>query len=386
LLASFLVFGQFIDLGIDLRQVLSLQRQLRQPRFKVDGDRCAIFLGLLHVVDVDVVAEHGAGVAVFRRYRRARKGHKRGVGQRIAQVLGIPYLIRRCRLRSDQCLRIIGTGSGQVLGRFDRLQFGFKAVLRAVCFIGDHDDVVAVGEHREAVFIFTGHELLDGGEDDAAGGPVAQFVAQVLPGSGLHRLIAQQVLRQREDAEQLAVQIIAVGDDDDGWVLHRRVLHHLCGKAGHGDALAAALGMPNDAAPSFCFLVAIGTGSSHDAIDRGTHRMELVIAGDLLHQCAVILKQDEEAQVVEQVGRGQHATDQGFQFVELAERVKCLAIDGAPLHEPLGVAGERTQSRLAAVGYDQHFVVLEYVGYLFLVGLKLVVGFPDVGILVGGVF
>ena len=49
------------------------------------------------------------------------------------------------------------------------------------------------------------------------------------------------------------------------------------------------------------------------------------------------------------------------------------------------LAGQRTQPRLGAVRDHQHLVVLEHVGDLFLVGLDLVVGFPDIGVLVGRV-
>ena len=48
-------------------QLVGLQAQLGQAALVVDGHRGAIFLGLLHVVDMDVVAEHGARVAVRRR-------------------------------------------------------------------------------------------------------------------------------------------------------------------------------------------------------------------------------------------------------------------------------------------------------------------------------
>jgi hypothetical protein len=195
---------------------------------------------------------------------------------------------------------------------------GFEAVLGAVRLIGDHHDVVAVGEHRVAVLVLAGHELLDGGEDDAARGTVAEFGAQVLPAVGLHRFLAQQVLRQREDAEQLPVEVVAVGDDDDRRVLHQRVLHDARGKAGHGDALAAALRMPDDAA----LVRSAGARGGDHLIDRRAHRMELVIAGDLLDQGAVVLEEDEVAQVVEQHGRREQAAYQRFQFVEFAERVE----------------------------------------------------------------
>ena len=65
--------------------------------------------------------------------------------------------------------------------------------------------------------------------------------------------------------------------------------------------------------------------------------MELVVAGDLLDQAAVILEQHEEAQVVQQVRRRQHAAHQRLQFVEGAQRIERDAIDGAPGHEALAV-------------------------------------------------
>ena len=114
--------------------------------------------------------------------------------------------------------------------------------------------------------------------------------------------------------------------------------------------------------------------------------MELVIAGDLLDQRAVILEKHEEAQVVEQIGRRQYAMNQRFQFVELAQRVKRHAVDGAPLHETFAVRRQGAEPRFAAVRDHQQFVVLKDVGNLFFVGLYLVVGFPDICVLVGGIF
>jgi hypothetical protein len=83
----------------------------------------------------------------------------------------------------------------------------------------------------------------------------------------------------------------------------------------------------------------------HHLLDRRPHRVELVVAGDLLDQPAVVLEQHEVAQVVEQHGRGEHAADQGLQLVELAQRVEVDAIDGAPLHEALGIGRQRAHAR-----------------------------------------
>ena len=111
--------------------------------------------------------------------------------------------------------------------------------------VGNHHNVVPVRQHRKHVFILARHELLDGGKHDAARRAIGQFGTQVLPGAHLHRLLTQQVLCQAEHTKKLAVQVVAVSDHHDGRVFHRGFLHHTRGKAGHGDALAAALGVPD---------------------------------------------------------------------------------------------------------------------------------------------
>ena len=75
------------------------QTQLGQPRLKVNGHGCAIFLGLLHVVHMDVVAKDCPRIAILARYRRASKGHKGGVRQGITQMLGVAHLIRKALTR-----------------------------------------------------------------------------------------------------------------------------------------------------------------------------------------------------------------------------------------------------------------------------------------------
>ena len=62
-----------------------------------------------------------------------------------------------------------------------------------------------------------------------------------------------------------------------------------------------------------------------------------------------------------------------------------LALDGAPGLEPLLPRGEGADARLEAVGDDQQGVVREERGNLCLVGLKLLEGRPDGGVLVGRV-
>ena len=59
--------------------------------------------------------------------------------------------------------------------------------------------------------------------------------------------MAEQVLAAREGAEELVVEVVAVGEDDDGRVLHRRLARDHAGVEGHRQALARALRVPDDA-------------------------------------------------------------------------------------------------------------------------------------------
>ena len=110
-------------------------------------------------------------------------------------------------------------------------------------FVGDDDDVAALGEGFVDIAFF-GLELLDGGEDHAAGGHFEQRF-EMLPAFGLHRLLAQQLLGGGEGVEELIVQVVAVGDDDDGGVVQGQ--HDLAGVEDHREGFAAALGVPDHA-------------------------------------------------------------------------------------------------------------------------------------------
>ena len=73
---------------------------------------------------------------------------------------------------------------------------------------------------------------------------------------GLHRRLAQKFRAARERAEELVVEIIAVGDDNDRGILHRRVQDHAPGVKSHGQALARSLRVPHHAHASVAGLTA----------------------------------------------------------------------------------------------------------------------------------
>lgn len=85
--------------------------------------------------------------------------------------------------------------------------------------VGDDDDVGAAGQlGMRSVFA---PELLDGREDDAAHID-AEVRAQILDAVGANRGSSQGAAMLGEGAEQLVVEIVAVGQHDDGRVAECR--------------------------------------------------------------------------------------------------------------------------------------------------------------------
>jgi hypothetical protein len=82
-----------------------------------------------------------------------------------------------------------------------------EVVLAPVRLVGDDDDVAPVRDHRVAIALLPGQELLDGREHDAARRHGRPQVNAVL---GLHRRLAQEVPAAREGVEELVVQVVAV--------------------------------------------------------------------------------------------------------------------------------------------------------------------------------
>jgi hypothetical protein len=185
-------------------------------------------------------------------------------------------------------------------------------VLAAVRFVGDHDDVAALRERRvpaclalpdrqaggRQVAPLLREELVDGREDQAAGCHREQL-AQVRA-ARLHRRLGQQLLAAREGAEGLVVEIVAVGEHDEGRVAHRRLAHDAPGVEGHRQALARALRVPHDAhapvagpaaglAPRLVAPAALGhviracqLRGPKRFVHVHLHGVELVVAGHLL--------------------------------------------------------------------------------------------------------
>ena len=129
-----------------------------------------------------------------------------------------------------------------------------------------------------------------------------------------------------------------------------------------------------------------GRAGAQGLLDRRVDRVVLMVAGHLLdeHAVAGVLEDDEGADEIEEAAPVEDPLDHDL---ELAEPVvgQRRAVDGAPGHEPFAVGGEGADAGMDAVGDDQRLVEGEQGGDLPFVGLKLVEGGPDGGVLGGRV-
>ena len=241
----------------------------------------------LDVVDADVVAEDGPGVGVGLLDRRPGEPDERRVRERVAHV------------------------PGEAID---------EVVLAPVSLVGDDHDVPAIREDRVAITHLRGEELLDRREDDPARGD-RELRSKVGPVLGLDGILAEQIATAGERPEELVVEIVAVGQDDDRRVGHRGFEDHPAGVEGHRQALARTLRVPDDADPPIAGVAArtltgliaarpLGELASRRSrlggparlLDRHVDGVELVVPGKLLREDspAEVLEDDEVTDEVEE--------------------------------------------------------------------------------------
>ena len=212
------------------------------------------------------------------------------------------------------------------------------------------------------------------GREDHAPRLDAQQLTQVGAALGLDGRLPQKLAAARECAEELVVQVVAVGEHDEGWVLHRRFADDAPRIEGHGEALPRALRVPDHANAPVARLTArppAGLVATRDLGDpvglapqlggpqrlrhRHLHRMELVVARHLLDQrpAARVLEDDEVPDEVEEAAAFQISPRSSPATRAVRRRRQRLARDGAPGLEPFPPGGKRADPRLDAVGDDQ---------------------------------
>ncbi len=133
---EFFPLGDFVELLVEKVFDLLVDLQLNQAALVIDWNRSAILDGLPDVVNADVLAENSAGVGVRFFNRRTSEADKRSIGKGVSHV------------------------GGETID---------EIVLAPVRFVGDHDNVVAVGKQRMVGLGFRREEFMDGRKDHAAG-------------------------------------------------------------------------------------------------------------------------------------------------------------------------------------------------------------------------
>jgi len=364
-------FGGFFEIRIHARALGFVQGELRQAAFVVDGNGRAVLHRAAYVVNAYVIAERRAGVGVFQLYRRAGESDERRAGQGVAHVAR---------------------------------ETVYEVVLAAMRLVRYHCDVAAGGQRfgaRAGRRAF-GKELLDCGEYDAAGLD-GQFVSQIRAARRLNGRLAQKPATARERAEKLVVQIVAVGEDYDRRVLHRRLLDYRAGVERHSEAFAGALGAPRHAhAPVAGFAARIASrraalralgdalaaardaGDAQRFVHRRPDRVKPVIARHLLgRRAAAVFVNDEVADERQEAPALADALQRNAQLRRFGRR-DGIAFDSSPRLEPLPAGGERPKPRFDAVRYDKRFVGGEQVGDVRFVSLELPPRAPNVRARVGG--
>ena len=310
----------------DLIDGLPDDLQLREPALVEDRHRRPVLDRLLDGVGVDVRAERLERAPVLLVYGGAGETEEAGVRQRLAHV-------RREAL-----------------------------VLRAVGFIHHDEDVGGLGQRRvdrRPARGATGAgdflELLNRGHHRLAG----RMLEDLPQAAHAVRPLGVREPARGEHAGNLPVELRAVGDDDDGGLLLRRIAAELERQPEHGQALPRPLRVPDDPAPR------ARLPRRADPPQSLVHGDELLVAGQLADgPAAVDLEHDEVAHDVEEVARLEESVEQDvlrrrYPSELLAELFRAQGIRLLPFEEePLRGADRAVDGALAA-GADEDLRRLE---------------------------
>ena len=288
------------DTGIQNLPVILGEFDFGKAAFVINRHGRAIRYGLADVVNINVIAKDRFGVAVGCFDGRAGKADEGRFGQGVAHV------------------------AGKTVN---------EIVLAAVGLVGDDDDVAAFAQQGIGVSLQVREEFLNGGKDDPARGHRQEFFEFGAVGR-LHGRLAQQLPAVAKGLVKLLVEVVAVGDDDNGGVVHLFRQHQFAGVKDHRKALAAALGVPDHAGALVAARLRDDAGQlvdfrgfgHHERFFRPARRPDgglyrpvdgviLVVGGDLLvGRLSGLFKDDKVADDVQQGSLGEQSPNQRFEF------------------------------------------------------------------------
>ena len=247
-----------------------------------------------------------------------------------------------------------------------------KIVLAAVRLVSDDDDVAPTGQQRMLRAFVLREKLLDRGEHHAARRDCQQLL-QLLAALRLHGLLPQQLMAAEKRAEKLVVEVVAIRENDERRILHRRLQHEPAGIKNHCERLARALRMPDHT----CAFVArhafsqwfreVTAGRFADLTfrccadgfgERGVDGMELMVAGDLLDERAVLRVLLENDEVMKQIEKALPVEGTPQKDLQLGHggRGQSLALDRAPWHHAFPVGADRSDACVGAIRGDDYRV------------------------------
>ena len=116
-----------------------------------------------------------------------------------------------------------------------------QAILPPVGLVHHDDDIPPPGQCRAAFL-----KLLHGGKDDVVGLTACQQLSQMLTALRVLGRLPQEVLAPDKLAVELIIEVVSVGDDDDGRAFQG--LLQTVGVENHGQRHPTALRMPENAA------------------------------------------------------------------------------------------------------------------------------------------
>lgn len=229
-----------------------------------------------------------------------------------------------------------------------------------------HDEDIVVGIDRLRVGFV---EFLNEGKNKT--GIATQLLYQIFAAGG-NKLAGFGLAQQAaifEGVTDLLVQLIPVSEDDNGGRACE-LPSDLLGQEHHGIALAAALGVPEDA--QLAVVQFSGLVSLHCLVDTKI----LMIAGqDLGSAPAGVVIEDEVLQQIQKVFLFAYTPQHSLQ----GHAARLLLAKALPLVEELILAAQRAHLGLQAVGEDEKGVVVKQVGDgVQIVGVVVRIGVLDI--------
>ena len=269
------VVSHNVILIIDQMEGVLVEFQVNHTALIVDGSGRAIFNCLSHIIDVDVITEDLSCTAVFCGDRCSGESNVGRIRKRVSYNAG----------SADNGFRL----DFAVALLLDH-NLLIETILPTMRFICHHDNVPAF---RKSFVAFL--KLLHSRENNAVCLPVCKQFFQVFATFGVLRCLPEKVLAAGELPVKLVIQIVAVGDDNDGRAF--QCFLQIMSIEDHRQRLSAALCMPENAA------LAISYGCVFCRLNRLFDCEILMIPGEYLESILSIhIKADEVFHDVKEAG------------------------------------------------------------------------------------